>query len=80
MAFDVSLLGLKHELIAFLAEHDVVWFSDFSQVEVDMGNRELKIELSCSYDRVKTPLAKFARRHGFTTVFHYDGAVYMRRG
>ena len=78
---DTDLLGLQHELLGFLAEHDIVWFEDFTRVEADLGNGELKIYLTCPYQRVAGPVRTFAEANGFPRVFYSPekGAVYLRR-
>jgi hypothetical protein len=78
---DTDLLGLQHELLAYLAEHGIVWFEDFTRVEADLGNGELKVYLSCGYEMVERILARFAAANGFPRVFYSaeKGAVYLRR-
>jgi len=78
---DTDLLGLQHELLGFLSERGIVWFEDFSRVEADLGNGELKVYLSCSYSKVARAMNEFASENGFPRVFYSDekGAVYLRR-
>src|SRR5262249_21699715 len=77
---DTDLLGLQHELLAHLADSGIVWFEDFTRVEADLGNGELKIYLTCSYERVEQAVLCFAREHGFPRVFYSPdkGSVYLR--
>lgn len=78
---DTDLLGLQHELLAWLSDHGIVWFEDFSRVEADLGNGELKVYLQCPYRRVRHAVERFAQQHGFPRVFYSEdkGAVYLRR-
>ena len=78
---DTDLLGLQHELLGFLADHGIVWFEDFSRIEADLGNGELKIYLSCPYQRVARAVKSFAEENGFPRLFYSaeKGAVYLRR-
>lgn len=78
---DTDLLGLQHELLAHLADHGIVWFEDFSRVEADLGNGELKIYLTCPYERVHGIVRAFAEANGFPRVFYSaeKGSVYLRR-
>ena len=78
---DTDLLGLQHELLSFLADNGIVWFEDFSRVEADLGNGELKIYLSCPYEKVQRAVREFAEQNGFPRVFYSPekGSVYLRR-
>jgi hypothetical protein len=78
---DTDLLGLQHELLGFLSERGIVWFEDFSRVEADLGNGELKIYLTCPFRRVQGAVKEFAELHGFPRVFYSPdkGSVYLRR-
>jgi hypothetical protein len=78
---DTDLLGLQHELLAHLADRGIVWFEDFSRIEADLGNAELKIYLSCPFERVRLAVHEFAERHNFPKVFYSaeKGSVYLRR-
>lgn len=78
---DTDLLGLQHELLAHLADAGIVWFEDFTRIEADLGNAELKIYLTCSYERVETAVRVFAEQNGFPKVFYSaeKGSVYLRR-
>lgn len=78
---DTDLLGLQHELLGFLADHGIVWFEDFTRIEADLGNGELKIYLTCPYHRVARAVKIFAEANGFPRVFYSDekGSVYLRR-
>ena len=51
---DTDLLGLQHELLAHLSDRGIVWFEDFSRIEADLGNAELKIYLTCPFERSLT--------------------------
>jgi hypothetical protein len=78
---DTDLLGLQHELLGYLADHGFVWFEDFTRIEADLGNGELKIYLICSFQRIQRTVSQFAALHGFPRVFYSPekGAVYLRR-
>jgi hypothetical protein len=78
---DTELLGLQHDLLAHLADHGIIWFEDFSRVEADLGNGELKIYLSCPYQKVHRAVSEFADANGFPRVFYCaeKGSVYLRR-
>lgn len=78
---DTELLGLQHELLAFLADRGLVWFEDFSRVEADLGNAELKVYLSCSWERARGTLEAFGELHGFRRVYfsEHSGAAYLKR-
>jgi hypothetical protein len=78
---DVDLLGLQHELLSWLSDRGIVWFEDFSRVEADLGNGELKLYLTCPFPRVAEAVRTFAKEHGFPRIFYSPekGAVTMRR-
>ena len=57
---DTDLLGLQHELLAHLADRGIVWFEDFTRIEADLGNAELKIYLTCPFERVEKAVHDFA--------------------
>lgn len=80
---DADLLGLKYELIEHLGNHDIAWFQDFSEVEADLGNRELKVYVNGDYTNAfRAAVHSFAREHKFKECFFSEEkqAVYMRRG
>ncbi len=80
--FDSELLGLRFELVNWLGDHGFQWFDAFQEVEADLGNRELKVNLSCPYEgKIVDVIGRFARENGFAKVFFSDekGAVYLRR-
>ncbi len=52
-SFDVELLGLQHELLGHLQENGIIWFEDFDRIEADLGNGELKVYLTCEWERVE---------------------------
>jgi hypothetical protein len=78
---DTDLLGLQHELLAFLQDRGIVWFQDFSQIEIDLGNGEMRICLTCAFEQVEPAVRDFALLHGFPRVFYASdkGSVYLRR-
>jgi hypothetical protein len=78
---DVDLLGLQHELLSWLSDHGIVWFEDFTRVEADLGNAELKIYLTCPFSRVAAAVRAFAEQHKFPRIYYSPekGAVTLRR-
>lgn len=79
---DTEMPGLQYQLIERLAAHDIMWFVDFSQVESDMGNRELKVILISDYTpEMKKVTEDFAKENGFQSCFYVKdrGTIYMRR-
>jgi hypothetical protein len=79
--FDTELLGLQHELIAYLGEAGFAYFSDVSAVEVDISNRELKIVINCTRRSIERSIRKFAGENGFTSVSFNErnGSFYLKR-
>ncbi len=79
--FDTSLLGLKYVLIDFLGDHDIRWFEDFDDVDVDISNGELKVYLRCDWAKVAEAIQAFASQNNFPRVFFSPekGAVTLRR-
>lgn len=70
MLFDTDLLGLKYELIDYLSDHDIMMFEHYSEVEIDMSNREMKILFTCEFlNEYHFPIRKWAVANGFTAPF-----------
>jgi len=78
---DTALLGLKFELVEALQEAGFAWFSDFSEIEADLGNAELKVSISVSKEAIKPAIEAFGKKNGFVRVFFSEekGAFYLRR-
>lgn len=75
---DTALLGLKYEFISYLADHDIMMFSDFSDMEVDMSNGEIVIVML--RDFLPDCIIHWAKKNGFRRPFQADnGKVYLRR-
>jgi hypothetical protein len=78
---DFDLLGLQYELQEYLNENDCIWFVDYSCIECDIGNAEFKVELLCSWGKVKDLLTRWGKTHGFKRIFYSEdkGVAYLRR-
>lgn len=78
--FDTDLLGLKFELISYLGEHDINWFVDFTDVEADLSNREIKLTVMgiISY-KDQVIYLHWGMKNGFVTQFLDDGSVRFKR-
>ena len=79
--FDTALLGLKYDLIDFLGQHDILWFEDFDDVDVDISNGELKVYLRCDWAKVADAIQAFASQNNFprVTFSPEKGAVTLKR-
>lgn len=78
---DAEVLGLKYELIQALSDAGFAWFKDFTDVEADMSNAELKVVISCCITCIEPTLKKFANKHHFARSFFASdrGAYYLKR-
>ena len=79
--FDTDLLGLQHELISELQEAGFAYFSDVTQVEVDLSNREMKVMIACDNKAIEPAIKKFAKENKFKSVTYSGdrGAYYLKR-
>jgi hypothetical protein len=63
---DFEMLGLKYELIGWLAENDLHQYSDYQDVEADCGNAELLIREVQDHEKFNKALRHFAMTNNMT--------------
>lgn len=78
---DIDLLGLKYELVNHLSEAGFEQYSDYKEIEVDLGNHEIKVNLITPFKEMEQALRSWGQREKFKKVFFSQekGAIYFRR-
>lgn len=65
VSLDPAMVALKYECIEYLQDKGFIYFEDFSEVESDMGNGELKIFISCDPEKITPAIREFAKANRF---------------
>lgn len=78
--FDSELIGVKYELIDWLTDKEVLWFQDYTNIEADITNSELRVYISCEITKIVPPLRKWGIANKFRVYLIQDrGIVVLRR-
>jgi hypothetical protein len=75
---DTELLGLKYELIEWLSERGYEWFTDFTDVEIDMGNAEILVHTRGDSMPLAQECAKWCIANGFTKCYPIEDHSYIK--